>query len=204
MGIAERRQEEIEKIKKKIIEAASYILMKEGYEKLSIRKIADKIEYSPGIIYHYFKDKGEIIATVVENGYQKILKNIIDVPVDQENPEKSLIQGLKKYIQIMLENPGQFKAVLMNDIQEVQDKVNILEKGISKKRKSIEMLSQLIAFTIEKGKFRAVDEELTAQIIWTSTHGLIARLLLEKNISEEQKNRLIEHHFDILLHGLTK
>lgn len=204
MGITERRQTEIENIKKKIIDAANEILISEGYENLSIRKIAEKIEYSPGIIYHYFKDKAEIIKCIVDIGYGNILKKIGTVPVDRENPDKTLILVLRAYIEFFLDNPGQFRAILMNDINEVQDKVNILEKGIAKKRKSMEKLCELISLCIEKGKFREMDVELTAQIIWTTTHGLISRLIIEKDVPEEQKSRLIDHHFEILINGLVK
>lgn len=57
---------------------------------------------------------------------------------------------------------------------------------------------------IEKGKFRALDLELTAQIIWTSTFGLLSRLLLEKDLPPDQKEALINHHFEIILSGLLK
>ena len=53
MGIKERRLAEREQVKQKIFDAASDIIIADGYEKLSIRKIADRIEYSPGVIYNY-------------------------------------------------------------------------------------------------------------------------------------------------------
>lgn len=202
MGITERRQSEIENLRRKIIEAASEILAEEGYEKLSIRKVASRIEYSPGIIYHYFKDKAEIVACVVEEGYKNILKGINEAQVDVENPEKAMESTMRSYIDLMLKTPEHFRAILMNDIEEVQEKVNILERGISKKRKSVELLCNQIRIGIEKGRFRDMDVELTSQIIWTSTHGLISRLILEKNVSEEQKERLINHHFEILINGI--
>jgi hypothetical protein len=55
---------------------------------------------------------------------------------------------------------------------------------------------------METGKFKPMDVELTAQILWTATHGLISRLILEENISKEQKERLINHHFEILINGI--
>ncbi|GAA0063758.1 TetR/AcrR family transcriptional regulator [Clostridium sp. CTA-1] len=204
MGITERRKLEKEIIRKKIIDTASQILVEEGYENLSIRKIANKIEYSPGIIYHYFKDKSEIVTLVVEQGYGRILKSINEVPVDNENPEKTIEQGLRKYIELMLQYPEQFRTVLMNDIKSIQEKVNMLHEGVSKDRKSIQQLCRLVELGIEKGKFRDMDIELTAQIIWTSTHGLLSRLILEKNISQQQRERLIDHHFQILISGLLK
>ena len=204
MGIVERRQVEKEILRKKIIDAASGILVKDGYENLSIRKIASVIEYSPGIIYHYFKDKAEIVACIVEEQYGSILKKMSEISVDVENPENTIINGLRCYIELMLDSPEQFRAILMNDIEAIQENVNMLEEGISKKRKSIEDLCKLVSLGIEKGKFREMDVELTAQIIWTSTHGLVSRLVLEKNIPKEQKDKLINHHFKMLINGLLR
>lgn len=204
MGITERRQLEKEIIRKKIIDATNDILVEEGYENLSIRKIASKIEYSPGIIYHYFKDKAEIVSFVVAQGYGNILKIISEIPIDTENPDKTIVKGMRSYIELMLENPQQFRVVLMNDIETIQEKVNMLQEGISKERKSIQGLCKLVELAIKKNIFRKMDIELTAQIIWTSTHGLVSRLILEKNITKQQKERLINHHFEILINGLLK
>lgn len=203
MGITERRQQEKEVLRKKIIDAASDILIKEGYKNLSIRKIANKIEYSPGTIYHYFKDKAEIVILIVEEGYGNILKVISSIPLDTENPDKTMENTLRAYIEVMVEKSEHFRAVLMSDIEGIQEKVNILQEGISKDRKSIQKLCKLIEMGIEKDKFRKVDIELTAQIILTSTQGLISRLILEKNISNHQKERLIKHHIEILIKGLS-
>ncbi|WP_238882050.1 TetR/AcrR family transcriptional regulator [Clostridium sp. YIM B02551] len=202
MSISERRENEKETIKNKIIDAAKEILVEEGFEKLSIRKIANKIEYSPGIIYHYFKDKGEIISVMVGEGYKRILETISKVPLDRENPEKTLEEGLRLYIDLMLKSPEEFKIILMSNIEEVKDKVNILERGISKERKSLQGLCNLVNLGMETGNFKPMDVELTAQILWTATHGLISRLILEENISKEQKERLINHHFEILINGI--
>lgn len=204
MGINERRENEKEVLKKKIIDAATEILVKEGYENLSIRKIANKIEYSPGIIYHYFKDKAEIVSFVVEEGYGRMLRELSEVLIDEENPEKSIEEGLRRYIDIRLEQPELFRTIMMNDIEAIQEKVNMLYKGISKERKSIQILCKQIEIGIKNGKFKDMDVELTAQIIWTSTHGLLSRLILEKNISKEQKDRLIRHNFQMLFNGLLK
>lgn len=204
MGITERRQMEKEIIKKKIIDAANEILIEEGYEKLSIRKIANKIEYSPGIIYHYFKDKAEIVTCIVDEGYKNILECVGKEPIDIEEPEKTIENNLRSYIELMLKTPQRFKAILMSDIESVQQKVNILHKGVSKERSSIQGLCKVIELGIERGRFRDIDAELTAQIFWTSTHGLVSRLVMEKNISEQQKERLIDHHFKMLINGIMK
>ena len=57
MTIEKRRKREIEEMRELILKAASEIMSSDGFDKLSIRKIARKIEYSPSIIYHYFDNK---------------------------------------------------------------------------------------------------------------------------------------------------
>ena len=67
MGITERKELEKETMRKKILDAAMKLFLTEGYAKVSIRKIADAIEYSPATVYLYFKDK-----TAIFNALQKI------------------------------------------------------------------------------------------------------------------------------------
>lgn len=45
--------------------------------------------------------------------------------------------------------------------------------------------------------------ELTAQILWSSVFGLIIRLIIEKDSTEEQRHKLIEYHIDFIINGLS-
>ncbi len=202
MGSNERKERGKEELKRKILDAATEIIVKEGYENLSIRKIAQTIEYSPGNIYHYFKNKAEIISFIVDEGYKKILQSQSRMKIDLINPEKSLVESLKDYINLQMDQPNSFRAILLNDIEGTGEKIGVLEEGISKKRKTFEVMIQVLDLCVQKGIFRPVPLELTAQIIWCATHGLITRLILEKNIPDGQKENLINRHFDVLLKGL--
>jgi AcrR family transcriptional regulator len=75
MGIKKRRDIEKAEMKKKIKDAAIELIEQEGYEKLSIRKIAAKIEYSPTTIYLYYKDKAEIITDMSNELYSNVESN---------------------------------------------------------------------------------------------------------------------------------
>src|SRR5215472_17912678 len=69
MGVAERKAREKRKLRQQILDAARELFVREGYESVSMRKIAAKIEYSPGSIYTYFKDKGEILDCLCEETF---------------------------------------------------------------------------------------------------------------------------------------
>ncbi|HEX3044155.1 MAG TPA: hypothetical protein VHY08_05320 [Bacillota bacterium] len=98
----------------------------------------------------------------------------------------------------------EYHAILFSEIEEVQSQITVLTKGVSENRRSIALLCQAIETGIAKGRFRPLETELTAQIIWTSTFGLITKILLEKELPSNQQQALINHHFKMLLHGLLR
>jgi len=196
-----RKQEEIRNI---ILEAARDIITREGIKGLSIRKITNAIEYSPAIIYHYFKDKNEIVETIVEEGYKRILSSLTMVARNEKQPEKEIKEVFCNYIKAALDNKDEYMAIMLSDDPILKQKTAILEKGISKRSRTMGILSEAIKSGIDQGRFAACDVELTAQIMWTSAFGLIIKLMIEKDIPEEQINDLIENHFKTLFHGIMK
>ena len=72
MGIAERKEKQKLEIRKLILDASIKLFMDEGFENVTIRKIADLIEYSPTTVYLYFKDKDEIFEGLHDMGFQKM------------------------------------------------------------------------------------------------------------------------------------
>ncbi len=198
MGIPERKERDKNRIREDIVGAALGILTTEGYAALSVRKIASRIEYSTGVIYHYFSDKEDIIRAVAEDGFMRILARMQDTPFDPEKP----IEGFKKfylrYFDLMLENPSWSKLALLADIDSILEKTSVLDRGISKKSATFEIMTGRLASAMKAGKVRQADPELTAQIIWTTAYGLIARLILEKNIDKKQRDRLVKEFFSLL------
>src|SRR5258706_10982902 len=72
MGITERKERDRVEMRQRIIDAAIQMFLEEGYEKTSIRNIAEKIEYSPATIYLYYKDKDELLYDVQGQAFEKL------------------------------------------------------------------------------------------------------------------------------------
>jgi AcrR family transcriptional regulator len=197
-----RQLEKQEEIRNTILRVARQIISEEGIQGLSIRKITNAIDYSPAIIYHYFKDKNEIIETIVNEGFAKILDAVQSINRNEYEPEKEMKEIFVNYIKAALSIPEEYKAVMLNDDPTVLRRTGLLEKGISVISPTMQVLCNNLRRGIEQGRYAPCDPELTAQIIWTATFGIIIKLLIEKNISDEQVERLIEHHFHVLFHGI--
>ena len=69
MGVKERQEREREAVSRAILDAARDLFVAEGYQNVSIRKIADRIEYSPAAIYSYFPSKDDIFFALAEEGF---------------------------------------------------------------------------------------------------------------------------------------
>ena len=72
MGIQERKNRQKQLLRQEILDAAREMFVREGYEGVSMRKIADRIEYSPTTIYHYFDDKSDLLSEIISETFAKL------------------------------------------------------------------------------------------------------------------------------------
>ena len=70
MGIKERQERDREAVRRAILDAARELFVAEGFGNVSIRKIAERIEYSPAAIYGYFPSKDDIFFSLAEEGFR--------------------------------------------------------------------------------------------------------------------------------------
>lgn len=189
-----RREKEIEAMKELIISAANEIVAKEGFDSLSIRKIANKIEYSPSIIYHYFKDKEEILNIVMRNGYMKIVSAVSKSDMENLPPIEKLKRMTKNYIEEALNMPDEFLAAQMNRSPQALKHTSYLYKGASREKPALMALSKCL-----KDIYYNIDDnqiELKSQIIAASTMGVILKLIIERDIDEKYKQELINYFIE--------
>ena len=192
MTIEDRRDREKLQMKKLILQAAARIIVTDGYDKLSIRKIANQIEYSPAIIYHYFSNKDEILSQILRQGYQNLMSALGEGQTQAGSPETRLKNLTIKYIDTALENPEQFLAVQLNKSPEVQEFTAYLFEGAAEEKPALTILAKAIEEICAEQNLPSNEIEMTAQIIAASTLGFITKLILEKDIGVNQRKQLID------------
>ena len=201
MNITDRRQREREERRELILAAARDVVRDEGIPALSIRKIAARTEYSPAMIYHYFSGKDEIVNTLLNEGYSGIMQMLRGARQTGADPRKRIAAGLRSYILMATHNADYFSAFLLSDSPQVLDRTGGLHKGASQTRPSLAAMQQDL-----KPLLPDIDEdelELTAQIVWVSLFGITARLLIERDVPEEQRERLIERYIRFVGDAIT-
>lgn len=83
LGVKERQERERVATSRAILDAARELFVAEGYQNVSIRKIAEKIEYSPAAIYSYFPSKDDIFLALAEEGFRMLFASSADCAMAQ-------------------------------------------------------------------------------------------------------------------------
>jgi AcrR family transcriptional regulator len=92
MGHIERRQKEKDNIRKSIMEAALDIAISDGWNAVTIRKIANAIEYTPPIVYEHFKNKDDLFDELVLMGFYILHKEYYLARKTETDLKKILLQ----------------------------------------------------------------------------------------------------------------
>ena len=113
MGIKERQEREREAIRQAILRAARELFVDEGYRNVSMRKIAERIEYSPAAIYSYFPSKDDIFFALAEEGF-RILASGLAAMQAIDDPLERVRRGLRGFYEFSKEYPQYFELMFMD------------------------------------------------------------------------------------------
>lgn len=203
MGIQERKERERSEMQEKVLETAADIMKSEGIGAISIRKIASKIEYSPAIVYHYFKDKEDIINQLVALKYQQFLHVLSSSVLNGNSSEETLRQGLRRFIKYATEIGDEYKIIMLSESPAILSRTSVLHQGAAAEKPAVALLHNTLKEILADRNLDESRLEILAQIIWASTFGLILRLIIEK-VDKGQKERLTDAYLDFVVNALKE
>jgi AcrR family transcriptional regulator len=112
MGTLQSRQHHKASLKKAILEATLRIIEKEGYQAVTIRRIAGAIEYSVPTIYEFFDNKEMLFRELKKEWLQKMLSLIQKIRTEEREPLVALKKIALAYTQYALKNGAHYRAVM--------------------------------------------------------------------------------------------
>ena len=203
MGVKERRARQQKYLRQEILDAASELFVREGYENVSMRRIAEKIEYSPTTIYLYFKDKTDLLDQVCHETFGRLVQRLGKIMDQPGDPVDRLKRGLLAYIQFGLENPHHYRATFMMVFPEdFKDEKH--HQPDSPGMQAFGFLTRGLRECIKAGKLPAVNVELAAQVLWTGVHGATSLLITHEHFPWVGRDKLVHSMVDTLVAGLEQ
>ncbi|MEM9831281.1 MAG: TetR/AcrR family transcriptional regulator [Bacteroidota bacterium] len=170
MGIAERKEREKQEMRELILSTATALFLGKNYDQVSMRNIAEAMEYSPATIYLYFKDKNELLYALSEAGFRKFFAEFQGLP-PQQNALERLRELGRIYINFALTNPVYYDLMfIMRGPMESHRTDEEWELGMS----SHHILTQVVAQCIEQGYFSGKDPDRVSFMVWSFVHGVVS------------------------------
>ena len=195
MGVQERRAREKKELRQEILDAARDLFVREGFENVSMRKIAEKIEYSPTTIYLYFQDKADLLDCLCEETLARLVRKqgVLDQTVS--DPLERLQRGFRSYIEFGLKYPNHYKVAFM--MSRPPDQIERPGKSHELGQKAFNHLRTTLALCAQEHLIDVPDLEATAQGLWATIHGLTSLLIAHPKFEWVERDHLI----DTLIHN---
>ena len=175
MGPKDRRSREKEELRDKILDAARELFVAEGYERVTMRRIAEAIEYSPTAIYLHFPDKLAVIRALCDRDFLALAQQFQKI-AREKDPIERLRQVGKAYAAFALSHPHHYQLMFMTPMHGVtKAEDSAVERG-NPEVDAYAFLKWIVTEAVASGRlrpeFKDVDE--LAQMSWAGVHGVVS------------------------------
>lgn len=177
MGAMERRAKYKEEFPREILDAARSLFVNEGYANFSMRKLAEKTEYSPKTINLYFKDKDDLLFAICEEVAGRFFTDLTDIKTAHSDPLESLRQALLYLIEFGFNHPDEYKVLFLTGAY-VYGTLDEFTAKESMARNSYFVFRGIVENCIVTGKLLEIDIDVLTQVLTAATRGLALTLRL--------------------------
>ena len=205
MGIVERKERQRNEVRERILHAGWHLVNEDGWQNLSIRKIADAIEYSVPVIYDHFENKEAILSEFNKQGFRLLGEKLLEAKEQREKPSVQLEAIAFAYWQFAFENKAYYQLMYglgmpscesINTIPELNSFISVIH-GV------------IVAIMTEGGATEDMEQTwMKVHSFWSMIHGLVSINLISSPIghlgltAEEMNNRILNDFIKGFIKGL--
>jgi AcrR family transcriptional regulator len=169
MALHQRRERERAELRRLIMDAARRLFAAEGYAAVSMRRIADVIDYSATAIYFHFKDKQSLIRELVADDFNQLAVAFADL-AGVADPVDRLRRLGRLYVGFAVEHPNHYKLMFMTEVPATEPPPDAGKPEAH----AYNFLLHTVEQGIAAGRYRPglTDPQLAAQTVWAAVHGV--------------------------------
>jgi AcrR family transcriptional regulator len=200
MAIKERKEREKQDMRNLIIDSATQLFLTQGYDKTSIRNIAEDIEYSPATIYLYFKDKDEIFFLIHRKGFVQ-LEDYFHAHDNIENPVEKLHAIGRAYMRFAFENPDLYDLmfIMREPLAQIMD-----DEKWKAAESAFYYLVDIIDKCLEQKLIKEQDKFLLSMSVWSFVHGLVSLYIRGRMCIMPMPDETLKEMLDISLSNFVE
>lgn len=169
-----------------ILQAALRLFLDHSFDKTTMRRIADAVEYTPGALYSYFKDKDEILYALHTRGFEKFMAMQRAELLDVVEPMERLRAIGRVYVRFGLANPEYYHLMF---IARSTGKKIVEKESWDPGMQAYMLLRDTMAAVIDTHGL-AVDPDVASYTCWSAVHGMVSLMLCDRCV-------MMEAHLDL-------
>ena len=175
MGSSERRERERQALQTQIFDATRAILSERGYEGLTMRAVADRVEYSVAALYKHFADREELVRALCARDFYAFSRVLSARPSAKLDADVDPIERLRgiglSYAEFAIQHPEQYRVMFMAPVS--IEKHDVIHYG-DPEQDAYALVAQAVQQALDAGHFPGLDKDLVAQTLWSSLHGVLS------------------------------
>ncbi|MFC3197475.1 TetR/AcrR family transcriptional regulator [Parapedobacter deserti] len=198
MGISERKQRQMEEVRSTILRQSWQIVEEEGWQALSIRRIAEAIEYSTPVVYKHFESKDAILEAFSQEGYALLAEKLRRAKGEQDNANAQLMALSGAYWDFAIQHPKHYQIMYGLGIPTCE-----MVKEIGEIKEVSDIFHSTIEAAAKAGNQPGTDVHLKATTFWSILHGLVAMSLISTPGCPEKAKLTLEDAVSGFIKALT-
>ena len=201
MGTKERQERDRQRIQQAILAAARELFIAEGYQHVSMRKIAERIEYSPAAIYSYFPSKDDIFFALTEEGFRILADRVFSAVRDAADPFERLRRGLWAFYEFAKSDPEYFALMFLDrsvpSLSQDFQRFEFFQETTGRAEADIRAC-------MDRGQFSSrLDPAAALHVLWVGMLGAATIGLAQRLAPGEDPDALAHDVLESLLAGFT-
>jgi len=181
-----------------ILRVTRELLIRDGFSKLSMRKIANELDVTATTLYHYFENKDDLLLALVEDSIRQLADALRQSMEREADPVTRLEILTDTFLSFALDHPQEYEVIYMVRPEEMP---KFPKQKFQEIRSVYEMLAGLIQDGVDAGLLDVEDPLVSAYTLWAQLHGVVSVILSRRLDTRISQKRFLEHAKDHIIQG---
>lgn len=187
-------------LQNQILDESRKLLIKEGFSRLSMRRIAKKVGVSATSIYLHFKNKDELLLTLIDQSIDKLIHTLEKAITAGTDPIQKLEMAGRGYLNFAISHPQEYEIIFLVRPEEMP---KYPQQKFQNIRRGYELMAGIIEEGVEKDFIEEENPLLAAYTIWSQLHGAVSVILNERLDTRIDREKFLEHALEHSIDGFV-
>jgi AcrR family transcriptional regulator len=185
-------------LREDILEVSRTLLVKDGFGKMSMRKIAKRAGVSATSIYLHFQNKDELLLALIESSIAKLAEALNENLADSDDSITKLEKMAQSFVTFALENPQEYEIIYMVRPEEMP---KFPKEKFQQIRKIYELLAGILSEGVSKGSLKVEDPLMSAYTLWAQLHGVASVIISQRLDTRIPSDEFVSQAVDHIIQG---